>query len=221
MAVVVSFTLLLKLAMTFNTWLDPFIDQIALILQNLPPIAPLFLLIIEEIGVPLPIPSDVFIAYTGYRITLGETSFTSVLTILVISIMCGATILFFLARQYGQQIIIRFGRFIHVSEESIKRVEKRFKRSAFWAIIIGRQIPLLRTPVTIFAGMSNVPYSVFFISTLISSIVASAFYLYLGMILGERISTFMHTFSHTMTYLAVPVLIGFCVYSLWRHYRRK
>src|SRR5580704_17791421 len=67
-------------------------------------LAPIILLVLEEIGVPLPF-ADIVIAYTGYQVAVGRIPYFVAFVILLISDVIGATILFFLARRYGKVII--------------------------------------------------------------------------------------------------------------------
>ena len=181
-------------------------------------LAPL-LLFIEEAGVPLPIPGDIVIAFIGYRITRGAISYGLAFGLILAAVLAGSTILYFLAKLWGQLIVVKLGKYFHLSEKSLKLVEDEFRKYGVWVIIFGRNIPIFRVPITFFAGMSGVKYSTFIGSTFISVIFWVAFYLYLGSRIGPMV---IRTLLGHFRYLPLITigLIILLILFLWRKTKR-
>ncbi len=196
-----------------SPYFDLGVDWIESFLAHQGVYAPLLLLVIEEMGIPLPIPGDFVIAYTGYQVSKGSVSYPVAYVILLISILIGSSILFVVSAKYGQTLVLKFGKYIHLNEGNLKAVEKQFNKYGSWVIIFGRHLPWIRVPITVFAGMSGITYRKFLLCTFISAILWIPLYLYLGQRLGiQTVQIFRHhpwysILSSLVFLLVITVLI--------------
>jgi len=190
----------------FLGWLDRYVDLLQRFLASKAVLAPLLLLFVEECGIPLPINGDIILAYTGYRLSLNPDGpgIWSAFFAAQFAALLGSTVLFFLSRRWGQVVIYKLGKFIFLKEKHIKKAEQLFARWGVLAIIVGRHIPGLRIPVTIFAATSGVKYPVFIVSTFISTSVWILFYLFAG----RRIGASFHTEIQQYVGATVGVVVG-------------
>lgn len=147
----------------------------------------LFLVILlEEIGVPLPAPGDVAITYAGYLTTRGSIPYPLAYLAVVGGAVLGATVNTTLSRLYGRRIIARVGPFLGITEERVARAEAMFKRWGPWAIIVGRHIPGMRIVLSALSGILLVPYRVFIPCVAVSATIWAAIFLELGRLLGPK-----------------------------------
>jgi len=137
-------------------------------------------LLIEEAGVPLPLPGDTLIMYAGVRSRGGDTNALLAIGLVAAAATLGSSALYWLARRGGRTALARYGRFLHLQPGRVDRMEARFRRWGVWAIILGRLIPGLRTPTSVMAGLFRVPYRVFAPCTALSALLWTLFYFYLG-----------------------------------------
>jgi membrane protein DedA with SNARE-associated domain len=162
------------------------------------------LLAVEEAGIWLPIPSDAFVAYTGHVLSTTMWLLPIALLGLTACALVGASILFFISYRYGPAIMFgEMGRVAHLNPDRIHRAERWFLRWGYWAIIIGRCLPGTRIPLTVAAGMFHVRYRVFAISVVISTAVWAAFFLVLGLTLGNSAINYFH--GHENAYALVVI----------------
>src|ERR1700728_1922842 len=119
--------------------LDNFEDLITGFLVHQIYLAPIILLVLEEIGVPLPF-ADIVIAYTGYQVAVGRIPYLFAFLILLMADIIGATILYLVARRYGKAIVSKFGKYIDLDMNKLDLVEGVFRKYGPIAIIIGRHI---------------------------------------------------------------------------------
>lgn len=187
---------------------DPFTDVIETFITHSGTIAPILLIILEEAGIPLPIPGDFIIAYTGYQVSVGAFPYIFAYVLILISVLIGASALFYLSSRFGQEIVAKFGRLMHLDTKKIALVEANFKKYGPIVIIFGRHIPGFRIPVTVFSGISKVSYKTFIISTFISVILWIPLYLGVGQRLG--IKTVQLFRGHHLYFLVV--LIPFIIF---------
>jgi len=206
----------------FLNWLDDYTDGIQVFVHNHTVLAPLLFLLIEEMGIPLPVPGDAIIAYVGYGLSKSDSATLWQATIVaLVSVLVGATVLFYLSKRWGHTVIRWLGKFIFLRESHIDKTERLFERYGIWAIIFGRHIPGLRVPITIFAASSGMRYRTFISSTLVSTVVWVLFYLKIGYRFGGDFQTLFRR----DTGITIAVLVGLVVIVVTLHvagwYREK
>lgn len=150
-----------------------------------PQLAILVLLTIEEAGIPIPVPGDTLLILAGtepHRTLLFTLSIIGVATV---AVFCGSSVLYYLSRRGGRPALARFGKYIHLNQKRVDRMEQWFKRRGRMALILGRLIPGLRIPTTIMAGISEIPYREYAITAAIAAVIWSSLYYFLGAFLGR------------------------------------
>src|SRR5438067_7413203 len=104
--------------------------------------AAIFLVILlEESGLPLPLPGDLVLIWGGYRVALGQSNFVVVVLLVELASVLGASTLYWLASMGGRPLLIRYGRFIHVDQARLLRAEAWVCRNATQAVVLGRIVP--------------------------------------------------------------------------------
>lgn len=146
-------------------------------------LAALFLLLmIEEAGVWLPLPGDLLIVYFGYRAAHSPAPLLAALWVLLTvtaAVLCGATILYTLTRHF-RSALRRLGRFIHLDEARLQRMERWLTRRGPLVIVPVRLIPGLRVPVVAVCGIFGVPLRFFLPAIALSALLWGAIYFVLG-----------------------------------------
>jgi membrane protein DedA with SNARE-associated domain len=177
------------------------------------------LLYIEESGVPLPAPGDVFVMYVGAHVPRNLTAWILAWLGLIAVVVAGATNLFFISRRFGRRLAHgRFAEVVHLSPERLDQAEKWFDKYGVIAIIFGRHIPGFRVPITLAAGVLNVRYSVFAASVAVSTAIWAGIVLILGINFGPRMGQFLrlHREMYWLWAAIVLVMILLIVYRMRR-----
>lgn len=182
-------------------------DWIVALLHQQAYLPPFLLITAEEAGVPLPVPGDVVITYIGYQVSKGVLPYAVAFVLLLLAVLVGSSILYYLSSRYGQRIVLQFGKYLHVDAQKLLTVEEKFKRYGPWVIILGRHIPGFRIPITIFAGMSSISYRTFILSTFVSVIFWIALYLAIGKSLGAKTVSLLHAHRGYYLFVLVPIVI--------------
>jgi len=169
------------------------------------------LLYLEESGVPLPAPGDVFVMYVGTRIPHVPLAWFFAWLGLVLAVVLGATNLYLISRRVGHRLVkSNFAEYIHLSPERLEKAEFWFRRYGVLAIIFGRHIPGFRVPITVASGVFEVPYRVFAPSVAVSTAIWAGIVLYIGVNYGPRFENLLH--AHTSLYFVwggiVLLLVG-------------
>ena len=143
------------------------------------------ILLIEEAGIFLPIPGDIFIAAQS---VLPNSNYFLTTATVTLATLAGSTILFTIARRFGHPLILKFGKYIKITPDKVKKTEKWFTKYGGFAIVIGRLIPGLRIITPIVAGTFNISYKTFWLYTAIAAIIWANIYYVIGRFFGEFLS---------------------------------
>ena len=206
----------------FFPLIDQYTDKIQLFLSNHVVLAPLVLLLVEEMGIPILVPGDVIIGYTGFKLSQQHTiALWQAFVLALLAVVCGASILFFIAKRWGQIVVKKFSHFIFLQERHLEKAEHIFAKYGVWAIIFGRHIPGLRVPITIFAATSGIKYRTFILSTIVSTALWILFYLYIGNRYGADIQQAIHKSVILSLGIILSIVVLVIGLHLWGKYRER
>jgi membrane protein DedA with SNARE-associated domain len=180
----------------------------------------LFLVIFaEELGIPLPAPGDVAIAWGGYLTTTGAIPYSLAYVAVIAGATTGSFCLYSLSSRFGQPFLARFGPYIGLYPERLERAGRAFKRWGPWAIILGRHIPGMRIVLSAFAGAFGFPRRIFVICVLISSSIWAAIFLELGRMLGRNSRRLFHLVPVHLVPLFILLVV--VIWLLWIGYEHR
>lgn len=177
------------------------------------------LLYIEETGIPLPAPGDLFMLYTGAHTPHTPLWLLAAWAGFVVVVVAGASNLYWIARRLGRDVAhTRLARVVHLTPARLERGEAWFRRYGLLAIIFGRHVVGFRIPITVACGVLHVPYPVFLAGVTISTAVWAGFWVGLGAVFGLRAEDFLN--AHRWVYWTVggAFVAGFAIYlgrRLW------
>ncbi|ECL7895144.1 TPA: DedA family protein [Listeria innocua] len=175
----------------------------------------IFVLIMVENLFP-PIPSEIILTFGGFMTTVTSLNVVMVIIVATLGSVVGAILLYKVASYFGKErltnIVLKYGRVLRLKESDIERAESFFLKYGSWAVFLCRMIPLIRSLISIPAGMTKMKMSKFLILTTAGSLLWNTVLIGLGAMLGEswsEIVVFMDSFS-TVIYsiIAVIVLLG-------------
>lgn len=105
-----------------------------------------------------PIPSEVVLPFAGFMTTYGPLSLPWVVVAATAGSVLGALILYAVGRALGRErvygFVRRYGRYLSVSEEQVRQAEEWFARYGSWTVFFGRMVPIIRSLISIPAGIT-------------------------------------------------------------------
>ena len=113
------------------------------------------LMVVDTMGLPLP--SEVPLLYGGYLISQHKLSIAPAGLLAALGALCGSMLAYYVSRWLGRAAIVRWGKYILITEEHLHRSEKWFERKGPAAVFVCRMIPLARTLISIPAGIAEMP----------------------------------------------------------------
>src|SRR5438128_8263923 len=157
------------------------------------------LLYMEESGVPLPAPGDVFVMYVGAHVPHQWGAWIAAWLGLILAVVLGATNLYLISRRWGRRLVTSgFAEYVHLSHERLEKAEVWFRRYGVLAIIFGRHIPGFRIPINVACGVFQIPYRVFAPSVAVSTAIWAGVVLIIGINFGPRLGDLLR--AHSILY---------------------
>jgi membrane protein DedA with SNARE-associated domain len=118
----------------------------------------------------------------------------------------------------GRPLLERRGRWFHLSGERLDRAERWFDRWDDWAVLIGRVTPVVRSFISIPAGVFRMPFWRYTSWTAIGSAVWCFALAGAGLGLGRSYETFHHGFRYA-DYAVAAAILALAAYLLVRKWR--
>ena len=167
------------------------------------------------------IPSELILATGGIFASKKIFTFTgAVITGLLGSVFC-AIVIYFMGYYGGKSFIKKYGKFFFMKEEDIEKSDSWFNKYGMISALICRNIPIVRTLISLPIGITKQSFIKFLIYTTIGSIPWTIAFTYFGYVLGEKwiiVNTYLSYLKLPIRIIIILVIIRF-VYKLFS--RRK
>ncbi|WP_019909588.1 DedA family protein [Paenibacillus sp. HW567] len=174
-------------------WITDFMEQFGYL--------GIFLMLALENIFP-PIPSEVILPFGGFMTIDSGLTIPGVLLASTAGSLLGAVILYWIGRLLDvsrmERIVDRWGKWIRIKKSDIRRADAWFDKYGYWTVLFCRMVPLVRSLISIPAGMSGMKFGLFLLFTTIGTLGWNTLLILLGAALGEsweEIGVYMNTYS--------------------------
>ncbi len=141
-------------------------------------------LLIKSAGVPIPIPADVLMFLATARVAQGIDGLWLAFAALLIAIVVGDLIQFWLARGPGRTMVYRIGRYLGLTPARLDAASALVRKSGPLGLAVIMLTPGVRAASVVACGLANVSLRVFVVGSLIGEGFFLALHFFLGSILG-------------------------------------
>jgi membrane protein DedA with SNARE-associated domain len=171
----------------------------------------------------IPVPSEIIMPLAGWML-IKEPGLPSIYNLVAgaygaLGCTIGSVIAYVVGTKGGRPILERYGRYILISRHDLDLADHWFKRNGDWAIFVTRLLPVVRTFISLPAGIARMPLVKFLAYTFTGSLIWCSGLAYGGFLLGEHwedLRTVMRPFDPFIIAVIV-ILIGYYIY---RHIRQ-
>lgn len=168
----------------------------------------------------IPLPSEIIMPFSGFLVALGEFNFWLVALAGAVGCLLGSTLAYWLGARFGEEIVRqllrRWGKFVFVFEYELDEAIHWFKKHGEVIAFTSRLLPVVRTFISLPAGISRMNFPKFAFYTTVGSFLWSAALAWLGVKLGENwdsLGGYFHKFD--------AILVGlFLITGIW-YFRHK
>lgn len=144
-----------------------------------------FLMAIESCNIPLP--SEAILPFAGYMVTLGKINSIHTASIFgAIGCVIGSIPSYYIGYFGGRDFVEKYGKYFLVSKKDLEEADKWVDKYGDWAFFLCRMLPVVRTFVSLPAGILRARKRTFFTLTFLGSLIWSYVLVYVGIKMGEN-----------------------------------
>jgi membrane protein DedA with SNARE-associated domain len=118
----------------------------------------------------IPVPSEVIQLFAGYLVSIHRMTLFEAVSAGVLGNLLGSWIAWSIGYWGGRPFIARYGRFVHVTPARMARAERWFEQRGEIAVLVGRCVPIVRTFISLPAGVARMPFWRFTLFTLVGCV---------------------------------------------------
>ncbi|MBQ7561362.1 MAG: DedA family protein [Synergistaceae bacterium] len=169
-----------------------------------------------------PFPSEVVMPPAGYLAWKGEMSLTLVLLSGIAGSLLGALFNYWLAVKLGRPLLLKYGKYFFISQETIDKAEKFFNTHGHISTFVCRLLPGIRQYVSLPAGLARMPLKQFCIYTGLGAGIWVFVLTFAGYLLGEHqelLKQYLHVI--TISCIALAVIAGLIYYFVIKARKNK
>ena len=179
----------------------------------------IFLLMAMESSV-IPVPSELVMPPAGYLAHEGQMNIWVSIFMGTLGSLVGAYANYFVSHWLGRPLVIKYGKYVWITEEKFAKVEGFFLRHGEISTFIGRLLPVIRHLISIPAGLAGMNHLRFTLYTLAGAGIWCTILAWIGWFIGKEQALIMR-YSH-------QAVIGVIIFSailitvyVWRHKKKS
>ncbi len=172
-----------------------------------------FAMAIESACIPLP--SELVLPLAGWMVSLGIFNFVPAVIAATIGGTLGSILANWVGALGGRPLLMRYGRYVLISPHEIEIAERWFARYGEATAFFSRLLPVVRTFISLPAGISRMSFPRFVLYTFLGSLPWSAVLVYVGMLLQSNWET-VRAFLAPFDYVIVLVVVAAIAYFIYR-----
>lgn len=177
----------------------------------------IFLLVMAENLFP-PIPSEVILTFGGFMTTKSSMNIFGVIVVSTLGSVSGAVVLYHIGKILSvekiERIVEKWGKFLRIEKEDVHKANGWFEKYGAWTVFFCRFIPLIRSLISLPAGMSHMNMWLFIGLTTLGTVIWNTVLVIVGASVGESwdsIVGYMGVYSnivYAVLALIIVILLG-------------
>jgi membrane protein DedA with SNARE-associated domain len=171
----------------------------------------IFLLMAMESSV-IPIPSELVMPPAGYLAQQGQMSMVVAILVGTAGSLVGAYANYFAAHFLGRPLLLKYGKYVFITEEKFAKVETFFLKHGEISTFIGRLLPVVRHLISLPAGLAGMNHLKFSLYTLLGAGIWVTVLTCLGYFIGSNQELIMKYSHHALGIVVVASAIIILVY---------
>lgn len=191
------------------------------VITSMGPLGISLLMAIESCNIPLP--SEAVLPFAGYLVSKGEMSFHLAAIAGAFGCVIGSIPSYYIGFFGGRKFVEKYGKYFLVSKKDLEVADKWVDKYGDWAFFLCRMLPVIRTFISLPAGILKARKRTFFTLTFLGSLIWSYVLVYVGVKLGEhldRLKAIWHKFDAVII-IAVLILGGIYVWKHIKHFKES
>ena len=178
----------------------------------------IFILMAMESSV-IPIPSELVMPPAGYLAQQGQMNMLFAILCGTAGSLAGAYANYFTAHYLGRPLLLKYGKYVWITEEKFAKVERFFRDHGEVSTFVGRLLPVVRHLISLPAGLSGMNHLKFSLYTLAGAGLWVTVLTFIGYFIGMNRELIMRYSHHALT--GAVVLSAVIIILYVRSHRKK
>jgi membrane protein DedA with SNARE-associated domain len=206
---------LLLLASITDKVVEPIVDLATEFIGSAGVVAVFLLMTLESACIP--IPSEAIMLFAGFSVSNGELTLFGIVAAGVAGNLVGSWIAY-AAGYYGRLDLLEKNKLIHISPKHLKWADDWFKRYGAATVFFSRMLPIVRTFISLPAGVAKMPFWRFTIYTLAGCIPWVLMLALVGRSVGDNWEHWRHNLGY-LDYVVLTAIAAGVVYLVLKRRR--
>lgn len=170
----------------------------------------LVVMLLKEIGLPVPVPSDLIMITAGVQAATGSYGLLELVVAIEVAIVVGGSLHFLLVRGAGRAFVHRAGPYVGLTPARIERATAAIQGRGPLAIILGLNVPGARAGVVVAAGLAGLTYRAVMPAAIAGNTIFYGWHIALGFVAGPSAAALLEGVNLPL----MPVLLGLALLGL-------
>lgn len=164
----------------------------------------------------IPLPSEIIMPFAGYLVSKGTFSLWGVSLAGAIGCVLGSAIAYWIGVWGGRPFIEKYGKYFLITRHDLDLADNFFNKYGNTAVFISRLLPVIRTFISLPAGIARMNFTKFTVYTFLGSLPFCYLLAYIGKKLGDNWNTLGVYFHKLDLVIGIMILVG-VVWFVKRH----
>ena len=194
---------------------DPIVEAAVDVIDAMGYAGVFFLMLLESACIP--VPSEAIMLFAGFNVSEGQMTLFGIVVAGVLGNVVGSWVAW-AAGYYGRMELLEKNRLIHINRRHLEWADRWFERHGDATVFFARMLPIIRTFISLPAGVARMPFWRFTLLTLAGCV---PWVLLLGFI-GEQVGDNWEEwrdYLHYGDYVVLAAIVGLIIYWLIRRRR--
>jgi len=177
-----------------------------------------FAMAIESACIPLP--SEIILPFTGYMVFSGHFGFWQAVIAATLGNLFGALVAYYVGVWGGRPFLKKYGRYFFINERELAWTERLFERHGEVTVFVGRILPVVRTFISLPAGIARMNPLKMSTYTVIGAFLWCTLLIFVGQKLGENWDS-LKPYFHRADIVVGGAIVLVVIYVLWKRRKRS
>ena len=172
-----------------------------------------------------PIPSELILTFGGFLTIDSNMTIIGVIIAATIGSLLGAVMLYYIGKILNKERLIKivkskYGKLLRVKPKDIESADEWFNNRGNKTVFYCRFIPVVRSLISIPAGMSEMPLIKFIIYTLGGSLIWNTVLVCIGAFAGDKKDYILNIIDNASNVILLLIIFGIIIF-IYRFYKKK
>jgi membrane protein DedA with SNARE-associated domain len=167
----------------------------------------------------VPLPSEIIMPFSGYLVSTGRFTMLWVSVAGALGCVIGSVAAYAAGYYGGRPFLEKYGKYILISKKEIDTAERWTLKYGDTAIFVSRLLPVIRTFISLPAGIARMNFVKFVIYTFLGSLPWCWALAYVGKVMGENWTTIGKYFHQADIVIGILIVLGLAIF-VWHKFKK-